>query len=44
LPQRVEMVSKIAIPALLGEVVFTLWLLVVGARVQPSDAAERSPG
>ena len=43
LPQRVEMVSKIAIPALLGEVVFTLWLLVVGARVQPSDATTRSP-
>ena len=43
LPQRVEMISKIAIPALLGEVVFTLWLLIVGARVQPSDAPARSP-
>lgn len=43
LPQRGEIVSKIATPALLGELVFTLWLLIVGARVQPSDAAARSP-
>lgn len=43
LPQRVETVSKIAIPALLGEVVFMLWLLVVGASVQSLDATARSP-
>lgn len=43
LPQGVEMASKISIPALLGEVVFTLWLIVVGARVQPSDATAQSP-
>jgi hypothetical protein len=43
LPQHVGTVSKITIPALLGEVVFALWLLVVGARAQPSDATAQSP-
>ena len=43
MPQHVGIVSKITIPALLGEVVFALWLLVVGARAQPSDATARSP-
>jgi hypothetical protein len=42
LPQRVEMVSRIAIPALVGEVAFTLWLLIVGARVTPSAAGAPS--
>jgi len=42
LPQRGEMVSRIAIPALVGEVVFTLWLLIVGARATPSAAGAPS--
>ncbi len=41
-PQRVETVSRIAIPALLGELAFTLWLLVVGAKVTPSAAGAPS--
>lgn len=36
LPQYGEMVSNYAFPAQLGEVVFMLWLLVMGARVPPS--------
>lgn len=36
LPQYEEMVSNYAFPAQLGEVVFMLWLLVMGARVPPS--------
>jgi hypothetical protein len=39
LPQHVERVSRIASPALFGELAFTLWLLIVGARVQPSAVA-----
>jgi hypothetical protein len=42
LPQHVEVVSRIAIPALVGEVAFTLWLLIVGARVTPSAAGAPS--
>jgi hypothetical protein len=39
LPQHLKVVFTIATPVLFGEVVFMLWLLIVGARVQPSAAA-----
>jgi hypothetical protein len=32
MPQHLELVSTITLPILFGEVVFTLWLLIVGAR------------
>jgi hypothetical protein len=36
LPQYVETVYKLAFPALLGEVAFTLWLLIAGVKSKPS--------
>ncbi|MDE3073082.1 MAG: DUF4386 domain-containing protein [Pseudomonadota bacterium] len=39
MPQYLEMVSTMTRPILLGEVVFTLWLLIVGARMKPAPAA-----
>jgi hypothetical protein len=36
-PQYHKMVSNIAFPALLGEVVFMLWLLIKGAKEQPLE-------
>lgn len=39
LPEVLKTVSTISTPILLGEVVFTLWLLIVGARVPPSRVA-----
>src|SRR6266849_157279 len=39
LPQYEGLVSNITFPALLGELVFMLWLVIKGARVQPSAAA-----
>ena len=42
LPQHLKTVSTIATPVLFGEVAFMLWLLIVGARVQPSAVA--APG
>jgi uncharacterized protein DUF4386 len=39
LPQYEEVVSNIAFPALLGEMAFMLWLLILGAKVQPRDAS-----
>jgi Domain of unknown function (DUF4386) len=45
LPQYKDMVSKIAFPAMLGEVAFMLWLLIKGAKVQPlDDSASASAG
>ena len=38
-PEHLKMVSTIATPVLFGEVAFMLWLLIVGARVQPSEVA-----
>jgi len=35
LPQHVEIVNKIAMPALLGEVALMLWLLIMGAKPKP---------
>jgi len=35
LPQYEELVSNITFPALLGELVFMLWLVIKGAKVQP---------
>jgi hypothetical protein len=35
LPQYEAMVSNFTFPALLGEIVFMLWLVIKGARVQP---------
>ena len=40
LPQYVHTVFLIAQPALMGELVLTLWLLIVGARVRPSPAPQ----
>jgi len=42
LPQYLEIVSKITLPFLLGEVAFTLWLLIVGVRVGPARRAVAS--
>ena len=39
LPQYEDVVSNIAFPALLGEMAFMLWLLIMGAKVQPLDAS-----
>jgi hypothetical protein len=39
LPQYEEVVSNIAFPALLGEMAFMLWLLIMGAKVKPLDAS-----
>ena len=39
LPKYENMVSNITFPALLGELVFMLWLIIRGARVQPLAAA-----
>ena len=36
LPQYEDMVSKIAFPAQLGEIAIMMWLLIMGARPQPS--------
>ena len=44
LPQHYEMVFTIATPVLFGEVAFMLWLLIVGARVQPSEVAAPQSG
>lgn len=38
LPQYETLVSNIAFPALLGELAIMLWLLIKGAKVQPSAA------
>ena len=38
LPQYQDMVSRIAFPALFGEMAIALWLLIKGAKVQPLDA------
>jgi hypothetical protein len=38
MPQYLDLVSTITLPILFGEVAFMLWLLIVGARVQPSAA------
>ncbi len=38
LPQYGDMVSRIAFPALFGEMAIMLWLLIKGAKVQPSTA------
>src|SRR2546426_850260 len=43
LPQHEEMVSNIVFPALLGEMAIMLWLLIKGARPQPSTASASSP-
>lgn len=39
-PDYPKMILTIAMPVLLGEVAFTLWLLVVGVRVPPAPVAE----
>jgi len=38
-PDQLKLVSTIALPILFGEVAFTLWLLIVGARQRPLPAA-----
>lgn len=43
-PQHLKTVSAVATPVLFGEVAFMLWLLIVGARVQPSEVAAPQPG
>lgn len=42
LPQYAHTVSNIAFPALLGEMAMMLWLLIIGARPQPLEAAVSS--
>jgi hypothetical protein len=44
-PQYYDAAFKYATPLLFGEVALTLWLVIVGARVRPSDSAiaERDP-
>lgn len=44
LPQHLKVVSTIATPVLFGEVAFMLWLLIVGARVQPSEVVAPQSG
>jgi hypothetical protein len=44
LPQHLEIVNKIAFPAILGELAFMLWLLIMGARVQPLAAPATMDG
>lgn len=39
LPEVIKTISTISTPILLGEVAFALWLVIVGARVQPSAVA-----
>ncbi len=39
LPQHGDMVFRIAFPVLFGELAITLWLLIMGAKVQPLAAA-----
>ncbi|MGD1148051.1 MAG: DUF4386 domain-containing protein [Thermoanaerobaculaceae bacterium] len=41
-PQYYDMVFRIASPALLGEMAIMLWLLIMGAKPQPLDAAASS--
>lgn len=43
-PQYDAMVSSCALPAQLGEVVFMLWLLVMGTRAPPSEGPSSTPG
>ncbi|MDE3210858.1 MAG: DUF4386 family protein, partial [Pseudomonadota bacterium] len=38
MPEHLKMVSTMTAPILLGEVAFTLWLLIVGARVKAAPA------
>lgn len=38
-PDSFELVNRIAFPALLGELWMMLWLLIKGAKVEPSEAA-----
>lgn len=38
LPQYLEVISKAAMPALLGEVALMLWLVIVGAKARPAGA------
>lgn len=42
LPQYAHTVSNIAFPALFGEMAMMLWLLIIGARPQPLEAAVSS--
>ena len=42
LPQHLAVVSKATFPFLLGEVAFMLWLLIMGARPRPLNAAAPS--
>jgi len=42
-PQYLELVNKIAFPALLGEVAFAFWLVIMGARPKPPAASVPEP-
>lgn len=42
-PQHLNLVTMIATPILLGEVAFMIWLLIVGAREQPSTVTAQVP-
>jgi hypothetical protein len=41
-PQYADLASRISLPALLGEVAFTFWLLLVGARVRLANGDQKS--
>jgi hypothetical protein len=43
LPQTQQTVSKIAFPALLGEMAIMLWLVIIGARPKPLVAPSSAP-
>jgi len=42
-PEHMQTVNNFATPALLGEMAFTFWLLIVGARVRVQTAAAAAP-
>jgi hypothetical protein len=39
LPQHADLISRIVFPAVFGEVAIMLWLVIMGAKPQPPDAA-----
>jgi hypothetical protein len=43
-PQHLDVVNRVTFPALLGEVAFMLWLLILGARPGPVQRAAQAVG
>jgi len=44
LPEYKDTVFTITVPAMLGEVAFMLWLLIIGAKPKPLDDTFSAPG